>query len=181
MVTTYYYAGAVIGKSLNTKQISEIYSKPTVSVEGKKYVGGLIGLYQALETNQNFNVSNVYSRSLVKGDSIVGGLIGQIEPEDKTVINFSNSYSFNQVVGASIVGASVGKIQLVMGTFEIFFTRVFFEQSINGNLSWTGWDSSFFASHTDGLSCYQIYTNIFLEFDPLIWGGDHLISGKKKK
>ena len=85
------YVGGLVGYSSGT--ISNSYSSGSVS--GLSYIGGLVG-------NNNSTISNSYSSSTVSGTSTIGGLVGM---NDGTI---SNSYSNGTVSGTSTIGGLVG-------------------------------------------------------------------------
>lgn len=71
-----------------------------VNIIGKSYVGGLIGY------NYGGSISNSYSTGSVKGDTVIGGLVGHSNHWGGSSI--SSSYSTASVSGTSDVGGLVG-------------------------------------------------------------------------
>ncbi len=89
------YMGGIIGSNyLEVGKISYCYS--TGSIEGKEYIGGLVGVNSG-------EVFNCYATGSVKGVEFVGGFVG------KNLGKINNCYSKGNVQGDNSVGGFVGQ------------------------------------------------------------------------
>ncbi|MEB3792887.1 filamentous hemagglutinin N-terminal domain-containing protein [Acinetobacter sp. IK40] len=109
--------GGLVGQVVGNSQISRLYvnnSYSTGNVIGNsvvqsQYVGGLVGY-----NTPNSIIQESFSTGLVKGDLVVGGLVGR---NDGTV---TNSYSTSWVDGNSSVGGLIGSNA---GTIEYSYSN----------------------------------------------------------
>ena len=103
------YVGGLVGYVGGNVTITNSSSDATIS--GASYVGGLIGLY---ESTQNLTISDkTRTKSVTGSGSYVGGFVGKTNSEaEKIFKNLSNS---GAIKGASRVGGIVGEINHVNG------------------------------------------------------------------
>jgi hypothetical protein len=87
--------GGLLGENYLDASIARSYATGNVTASGWN-VGGLLG------KNYGGTVSDSYSHGSVIGDSLVGGLIGEVQGV------VSDSYSIGSVIGNSYVGGLVG-------------------------------------------------------------------------
>ncbi|MCK4980459.1 MAG: T9SS type A sorting domain-containing protein, partial [Candidatus Delongbacteria bacterium] len=102
------FVGGLIGgiTICDTLYINKCFSKGSIITESDK-IGGLIsGASFRLDLNQFFNLNNCFSNCDVKGNDIVGGLIGKLT--EATTI--TNCYSNGVVEGITNIGGLIGVI-----------------------------------------------------------------------
>jgi len=102
------HVGGLVGRSYST--VSDCYADG-VSVTGRAYVGGLVGLAYAPGV-----VTNCYSSSTVCGDNFLGGLVAR-GPVENVVVSFWDIERSRQATSA---GGGTGMTMLQMrraGTF----------------------------------------------------------------
>ena len=104
-ITGQYSVGGLIGVSNGGDSVYNCFTSGTVAATVSGYVrsGGLIG---ELGNSSSSFVSNCYSTASVTGQSIVGGLIGQIF--NGSTVNYC--YSTGLVSGTSYLGGLIGFI-----------------------------------------------------------------------
>ena len=124
-ITGSYRVGGLAGRTLSNSVIQNSFA--TGKIEGRAYVGGLVGstsgsyldkCYSVCSVLGDFYVgglvgisregltSNTYSLGNVEGDRYVGGLIGQMYEK----ASLHNSYSKGKVNGAEDTGGLIGYI-----------------------------------------------------------------------
>ena len=141
------YTGILVGKAENS-QISNVYTSGTVTSNGSQ-IGGLVGMLK------NSTATNVYSTADVKGNTNVGGLIGDsggsivekafatgkvtaTEGQVGGLIGamenggtVKNSYAAGDVNGAKFVGGFVGYVAKASITYT--FDTVYSTGRANGS------------------------------------------------
>ena len=102
-------AGGILGELSGRSSLSDSCAKGEVGAISNtgSYYGGLIG---RLNTSNNLTISTCYSSAKVKGNSSVGGLIGEISVGNSNSPVIRNGYADGEVSGNSNVGALVGRI-----------------------------------------------------------------------
>ena len=116
-ITGKYDTGGLVGRNESSSQINNSYS--TGSVEGGRYVGGLVGFNFAAITNS-------YSTGLVTGTSLVGGLVGVSSSASTT-----NSFWDIGTSGQSSSSGGTGKTTTEMKT-QSTFTDASWDFTVNG-------------------------------------------------
>ena len=91
-----YYTGILAGNAGSC--IEYIKTLATCSVEGKNYVGGIVGMAKG-------NISNCENHAMVKGSYTVGGVVGCYDGSSKSISSCAN---YGAVTGTSKVGGMVG-------------------------------------------------------------------------
>ena len=91
-----YYTGILAGNAGSC--IEYIKTLATCSVEGKNYVGGIVGMAKG-------NISNCENHAMVKGSYTVGGVVGCYDGSSKSISSCAN---YGAVTGMSKVGGMVG-------------------------------------------------------------------------
>ena len=91
-----YYTGILAGNAGSC--IEYIKTLATCSVEGKNYVGGIVGMAKG-------NISNCENHAMVKGSYTVGGVVGCYDGSSKSISSCAN---YGAVTGTSRVGGMVG-------------------------------------------------------------------------
>ena len=91
-----YYTGILAGNTGSC--IEYIKTLATCSVEGKNYVGGIVGMVKG-------NISNCENHAMVKGSYTVGGVVGCYDGSSKSISSCAN---YGAVTGTSKVGGMVG-------------------------------------------------------------------------
>ena len=91
-----YCIGILVGTAGSC--IENIKTLVNCSVEGKNYVGGIVGMAKG-------NISNCENHAMVKGSYTVGGVVGCYDGSSKSISSCANS---GAVTGASKVGGMVG-------------------------------------------------------------------------
>jgi hypothetical protein len=92
-----YCVGGLLGYNGNTATLQNSYS--TGSVNGRDYIGGLVGL------NDQGSISKSYSTASVNGEYVVGGLVGGLFSSGVIIDSYSTE---GHVTGEYDVGGLVG-------------------------------------------------------------------------
>jgi len=149
------------------------------SIEGDRYVGGLVGNH-----THDGTVRNAFSTSKVSGSFVVGGLIGRTE--DAKIINsyaagdvnlsgynggglvgsgqrassFNNSYAAGEVTGAGTIGGLVGNIDDVVSIKNSYYATT----NADGNSVNNDYDNT--------IGSGQTYANLTKPGTFGAWGSD---------
>ena len=91
-----YCIGILVGAAGSC--IENIKTLVNCSVEGKNYVGGIVGMAKG-------NISNCENHAMVKGSYTVGGVVGCYDGSSKSISSCAN---YGAVTGTSRVGGMVG-------------------------------------------------------------------------
>ena len=91
-----YCIGILVGAAGSC--IENIKTLVNCSVEGKNYVGGIVGMAKG-------NISNCENHAMVKGSYTVGGVVGCYDGSSKSISSCAN---YGAVTGTSKVGGMVG-------------------------------------------------------------------------
>ena len=164
--------GGVIGSAIvqnGTSIFSELYSKNTVEITSQNNTaGGLLGFVHIFN-NFQMQISNCYSRSLVKGKNTAGGFIGQLNINPSASINISFCYSSNNVLGESNVSLSIASLSI--DSNSIYSQSFFYNNQTNSSLTVILSGNL----NISGLNCIEL-SNHIANFSQSVWGGISLKS-----
>ena len=121
------YVGGITGLDSQDNVSSNVVTATVI--EGKNYVGGLIGKENRVNANYLCDMSNNYTDGLkiVSNGNYVGGLIGFAQ------INIKNNYSVNsEIIGINSVGGILGEQELGVISNNYTNNNVSGEENIGG-------------------------------------------------
>ena len=154
-------SGGISSEMINVGDLSQVYTRPNVSVESNGNVGGISSIF-VFNQNNKINISNFYSASKLFAKHKIGGFFASFDLSDETNLLVLNSFD-SSFISSNSSSTQIGNIISFFDPCLPKFQNVFFNLTDNRFVNAFGNHQN--VSSVLGLPSSQLYFSILSKYN----------------